>query len=650
MERVAINTNLVPTFESFESFDPIISIAIDDYFGFMDEDEGDMYYDDIDIGIGRLPVVTVEEASQAVAKIKNYASSDTAVFGDWRNVVSFVADDEDNNLHIRQSDDLAKMVDTIFPGGNLDKIYADAYPQVFTPAGQRYPKVNEAINERIDKGTLILSYTGHGGETGWGQERYLDMPDIESWTNKDKLPVFLTATCEFARYDDPLRVSAGEQIFLNQKGGGIALFTTSRATYAGSNFVMSKHFYNNALNHPDHNYLRMGDILKLTKRASGSGFNVMKFVLIGDPALKLCIPENFIQITKINQSAVNQDNDTLRALSFVHFQGQINDRNGNKLDNFNGQVSPLVFDKSAEITTLANDNGSNPFSFNLQKNVMYKGKAEVKNGDFEFSFVVPKDIAYNFGYGKLSLYASSTDSDAGGYNKAIVIGGFDENSQTDTEGPIIELYLNDKNFVEGGMTNENPELLALVSDENGINTTGNGIGHDITAILNHNYSDIKILNDYYESDIDTYKSGQIRFPFFKLEDGQHEIKFKIWDIYNNSSIASLKFYVASSANMALESVMNYPNPFYDETVFSFEQNAGNQEIKLLISIYSMDGKLVNQLEDIFIPYSSRINHIRWDGTDENGRKIGKGMYIYRLQLMDEQGVQKSKTAKLVYLK
>lgn len=650
LERVAINTNLVPTFESFESFDPITSVAIDDYFGFMDEDEGDMYYDDIDIGIGRLPVVTVEEASQAVAKIKNYASSEPAVFGDWRNVVSFVADDEDNNLHIRQSDDLAKMVDTIFPGGNLDKIYADAYPQVFTSAGQRYPKVNEAINERIDKGALILSYTGHGGETGWGQERYLDLPDIESWINKDKLPVFLTATCEFARYDDPLRVSAGEKIFLNQKGGGIALFTTSRATYAGSNFVMSKHFYNNALNHPDHNYLRMGDILKLTKRASGSGFNVMKFVLIGDPALKLCIPENFIQITSINQSAVNQDNDTLRALSFVQFQGQINDRNGNKLNNFNGQVSPLVFDKPTEINTLANDNGSTPFTFNLQKNVMYKGKAEVKNGDFEFSFVVPKDIAYNFGYGKLSLYASSPDSDAGGFYKALVIGGFDENRQPDTEGPSIELYLNDENFIAGGMTNENPELLALVSDENGINTTGNGIGHDITAILNDDYSDIKILNDYYESDADTYKSGRIRFPFFKLKDGQHEIKFKIWDIYNNSSIASMKFYVASSANLTLESVMNYPNPFYDETVFSFEQNADNQEIKVLITIFSMNGKLVKQIEDTFIPYSSRINHIRWDGTDENGRKIGKGMYIYRLQLLDEQGVKKSKTAKLVYLK
>lgn len=281
---------------------------------------------------------------------------------------------------------------------------------------------------------------------------------------------------------------------------------------------------------------------------------------------------------------------------------------------------------------------------------MYKGKAEVINGNFDFSFVVPKDIAYNYGSGKLSLYAASENTDAGGYNRKIIIGGFDETSEIDTEGPIIDLFLNDENFIAGGMTNENPILIAKVSDENGINTIGNGIGHDITAMLNANATDIKILNNYYESDINTYKSGTIRYPFFKLDEGQHELTFKVWDIYNNSSTANLKFYVSTSANLALEAVMNYPNPFYDETVFSFEQNADNQELNLTIDIFDMEGKLIKHLEDTFIPYSSRINHIHWNGTNDHGSKIAKGMYIYRIQLTDEQGMQKSKTAKLVYLK
>jgi hypothetical protein len=650
LEREDNNTNRVPTYEAQESFDPITSIAVDDYFGFLGDDEGDMYYDDVDIGIGRLPVVTKEEADDAVQKIIRYASADPAVFGDWRNGICFVADDEDNNLHIRQADQLADLVDTIFPAGNLDKIYADAFQQVSTPAGQRYPKVNEAINERVEKGSLILSYTGHGGETGWGQERYLDMPDIESWSNFDRLPVFLTATCEFARYDDPKRVSAGETIFLSKKGGGIALFTTSRATYAGSNFVISRHFYNNALNHPDHHYLRMGDILKLTKRASGSGFNVMKFVLLGDPALKLSIPKNFTQITHINEKPINDKQDTIKALSYVHIQGQIVNPEGNRMDSFNGFVYPLVYDKSSEITTLANDNGSQPFTFSLQKNILYKGKAEVVNGLFEFSFVVPKDIAYQYGMGKISLYASSDTQDAEGYKRDLVIGGFDENSETDNRGPDIKLYLNNENFVEGGLTSQNPILLAKVSDKNGINTIGNGIGHDITAFLDGNGADIKILNDYYVSDLNTFKSGTIQYPFFNLEDGEHELSFKVWDIYNNSSTAKLKFYVASSASLALEAVMNYPNPFSDETIFSFEQNAGEQNLNIQIDIYSLSGKLVKHIEDDFLSYSSRVNHIHWDGTDDHGSKISKGMYIYRLQLTDENGDKKSKTAKLVYLK
>jgi len=284
------------------------------------------------------------------------------------------------------------------------------------------------------------------------------------------------------------------------------------------------------------------------------------------------------------------------------------------------------------------------------KNSKFPTVAEVKDGEFEFSFVVPKDIAYNFGNGKLSLYAASEDTDAAGYNREIIIGGFDENSVLDTEGPIIELFLNDENFIDGGMANENPIFIAKVSDENGINTIGNGIGHDITAILNSNAADIKILNDYYESDLNTYKSGSIRYPFFKLDEGAHELSFKVWDIYNNSSSANLKFYVSTSANLALDAVMNYPNPFYDETVFSFEHNANDQELQIIIDIYSMDGKLVKHIEDNFIPYSSRINHIRWDGTDDYGSKILKGMYIYRLQLSDENGIKKTKTAKLVYLK
>ncbi|NPD46387.1 type IX secretion system sortase PorU [Lentimicrobium sp. S6] len=645
------NNNMVPTWESYESFNPIYSIATDDFFGFMDEWEGgDIINGEIDLGIGRFPVVSIAEAQDMVDKVKHYRSYSDEVMSDWRNTICFIADDEDGNLHIRDADRLSKLVDTIYPTANLDKIYADAYIQESTPAGQRYSKVNEAINERVDKGALIISYTGHGGEVGWGQERFLDMPDIESWTNQNRLPVFLTATCEFSRYDDPARVSAGERIFLNNKGGGISLFTTSRATFAGSNFIVSTNFYKAALQKQHGEYLRMGDILKSTKLASGSGVNVSKFVLLGDPALKISIPENYLQVNSIINNNTGSETDTIKALSNITIKGEVLDANDNLLSNYNGDIYPTIYDKPTPVSSLANDPGSSVFEFELQKNILYKGKADVVNGKFEFTFIVPKDIAYKYGEGKISLYAENNETDASGFDKEIIIGGFEENSTEDDDGPEIQLFINNINFVNGGITNENPILLAFVNDDNGINTTGNGIGHDITATLNNDGTNVKILNDYYLADANSYKSGAISFPFFNIPEGNHTIELKVWDIYNNSSKASIDFVVASSGSMALEQLFNYPNPVYDYTTFSFEHNQANGDMNVLIDIYSIDGKLVTRLEENFFTDSYRNNEIKWDVTDEMGNKISKGIYVYKVLVRSENGQEATKSNRLVVIK
>ena len=652
LQRTDNNTNMVPTWESYESLASIKSIASDDFFAFFDEEEGggNLLHDEVDIGTGRFPVTTVTQAQQMVDKVKHYKSNESEVMSDWRNIICFVADDEDGNTHLDQANDLSILVSEIYPTANLDKIFVDAYQQESTSAGQRYPKVNDAINERVDKGALIISYTGHGGEVGWGQERFLDVPDITSWTNYDKLPVFLTATCEFSRYDDPKRVSAGELIFLNAKGGGISLFTTSRATYSGNNFIVSKNFYNISLTKRDGKYLRMGEIMKHTKVASGTDGNILKFILLGDPALRLNMPKYQLNLTSVENTISGETTDTIKALSSVTIKGNITDENDQILSDFNGLVYPSVYDKPSEITTLANDGGSNTYTFELQKNILYKGKAEVINGEFEFSFIVPKDISYNYGYGKVSLYAENADVDASGFDNEITIGGYDNNTIIDNHGPEIQLYINDNNFVEGGITNENPILLAYLSDDNGINTTGNGIGHDITAILDSDESNIKILNDYYISDVNSYKTGSLSFPFFKVPDGEHFIELKVWDIQNNSSKAKIYFTVASSTQMALENLFNYPNPVTDHTTFSFEHNQSNQNIDIIIDIYNINGSFVTQLRESYYSDGYRSNEIRWDATDSNGNIIGKGIYIYKVYITSESGQESHKTSKLVVIK
>jgi hypothetical protein len=640
------NTNFVPTFESEESLHHIGSYATDDFFGFLDPTEGTGSNELLDIGIGRFIVRTSDEAQMAVDKVKHYATSPLSM-GDWRNMVTFVADDENGNTHINQAEQLATFVDTAYPVYNIDKIYLDSYQQISTPGGQRYPEVNEAINTRIEKGTLIMNYTGHGGEVGWAHERILELSDINSWTNYNKLAVFVTATCEFTRYDDPGRISAGEYVFLNKKGGAISLFTTARATFGGSNLSLNKGFYKHVFEKVNGEYNTMGDLIRLAKLESSSETNDKKFVLIGDPALKIAYPDYNIQTTTINQDIVSENADTLKALSYVTISGRIVDESDNPVTDYQGTLYSIVYDKESEVTTLGQDDGSTPRTFKLRKNVIYKGKARVIDGEFTFSFVVPKDIAYQYGPGRLSYYIENGEKDASGYFNDIIVGGYSKTGVEDNTGPEIQLYMNDSLFKPGDITNENPQLYAVVFDDNGINTVGNSIGHDIVAILDDDNENPFILNDFYEADINSFQQGSVRYPFFNIPAGQHTVKFKIWDVYNNPSEALLNFVVVDAGSIVISDLINYPNPFSGTTNFRFNHNQSDAEMDVEIEIFDLTGRKIATLKDHINNDSFYSAPIQWDGTNDNGRKLIGGIYIYRTKITNEDGVQTSAANKLL---
>jgi len=645
-ERVEGNSNFIPTYESPNSLHYINSYATDDFFGFLDNDEGADNGDLLDIGIGRFVVTTPEEATSAVDKVIHYATSEDAM-GNWRNVVTFVGDDEDSNVHMNQADQLAVYVDTTYPSYNVDKIYIDSYVQETTAGGQRYPEVNVAINSSVEKGTLIVNYTGHGGEVGWAHERILENSDINEWVNYDKLSVFVTATCEFARYDDPGRTSAGELVFLNPRGGGISLFTTARATFGGSNLSLNRGFYQYAFEKKNGEHYTMGDLIRLAKLESTSSTNDKKFVLLGDPALKIAYPTYEVHTTSINQVEENYGSDTLQALSRVTIQGMVSDEQGNLISNFNGELHSIVFDKESEVTTLGQDESSSVRTFMLRNNTIYNGLASVQNGEFSFSFIVPKDISYNYGQGKISYYAQSKDADASGYNMDIVIGGFNDGSLEDNQGPEIMLYMNDTTFRDGDITHENPVLYARVFDESGINTVGNSIGHDITAILNGNTEKPYKLNDFYESNLKGYQSGTVSYPFSNLEPGEHEVRFRIWDVHNNSSEATLKFVVIDREQITIQNAYNRPNPFATETWFEYNHNQANETVDVEIQIFDISGRLVATLQQYNVSSGFYPSPIRWDGTGQNGNMLNGGIYIYRVQLRDANGSTTSTVKKLV---
>ncbi|TSA32118.1 MAG: hypothetical protein D4R64_16770 [Porphyromonadaceae bacterium] len=640
----------LPTYQSLESLYPTSSYLTDDFFGLLDTGE-DIEAGLLELGIGRFPVINEFESSVMIEKIKQYYSP--SALGDWRNLVCFIGDDEDGNIHMRDANTLADLLKVEHPAFNIDKIFLDAYQQVTLPTGDRYPEVNRAIGDRIKKGALIMNYIGHGSARGLAHEEILTISDIKNWENPEKLTLIITATCEFSRFDNPALVSAGEWVLLNANGGGIALFSTTRLVYSSPNFILNKEFYNYAFNRDDQGKrMTLGDIMRLTKNAVGDEQNKLNFTLLGDPALTLSYPEYGITMTQINGKPVGEFRDTLKALTAASINGFVNDLNGNKLIDFSGVVLPTVYDKEITLTNLANDGGP-IMEFTVRNSILFRGKASVKNGDFAFNFIVPKDISYQIGTGKLSFYGNNELTDAAGVNLGVLIGGSSQSGIVDKDGPELGIFMNDTTFVSGGLTNENPILLAKIKDASGVNTTSNGIGHDITAILDGNQQNPILLNDYYESDLDQYRSGSLKYPMSKLEPGDHTLRIKVWDILNNSSETEISFTVKSSQDLIIDHLLNYPNPFTTHTDFYFEHNQGQESLDVLLQVYTLSGKLVKSFEFLSAdqtqikPGSFRVGPIPWDGLDDFGDRIGRGTYFYRVKVRTSDGKSKEAFQKLV---
>lgn len=416
------NSNFILTYQSVNSVRPVSSYVSDDYFGLLDDNES-IESGLLDVGIGRLPVSNIQQAQAVVNKIKKYVSGES--IGNWRNNLCFIADDEDGNIHMSQADQMTTFLKSAFPSYNQVKLYSDAFPQVTTSAGPRYPEMNKSIENTLNKGVLIVNYTGHGGKEGLAHEQIIKHEEIRNWSNIFH-PLFITATCEFSRFDDYETTTAGEDVLLNEKGGGIALLSTTRLVYSGPNFVLNQEFYKNfGTKDSTGKWLRLGDLLRKTKNSSGTDINKLCFVLLGDPALKLNYPEFNVQTTEINGSNIF-GTDTLKAYKEITIKGNITDHTGSPNPAFNGLIYPSVYDKELTVKTLNNDN-EEFFTFKQQESLLYKGKASVKNGEFEFSFVVPREIAYNYGYGKISYYASGKNNeDAAGYFDKFIIGGISE--------------------------------------------------------------------------------------------------------------------------------------------------------------------------------------------------------------------------------
>lgn len=637
VKEIAVE-NYIPVYETDESLDPIDGFPSDDFYGLLGDNEGVNLVGSLDIYVGRLPVRSEDEATSIVNKIIHYDTS-PQTFGDWKLRSLYVGDDEDSNTHIHDIDEIANYDEKRHPLFNQTKIYADAFTQVSTSGEKRYPDVNKQINENVFKGLHTLTYLGHGGPLGWAQERILTVPEIQSWSNLNNLMLMVTATCSFGAYDDPSITSPAEFALHNPKGGAIALMTTTRAVYTNSNKQLTDAVHTEMLKKNNGAASTFGYILSEGKNSKSGDFfrvNSRKFSLLGDPSQPISMPKYQVVTSKVNGIDA-MTADTLNALERVTISGYIADDDGQKISNFNGTIYPTVFDKKSTFQTLSNDENSPKFTFTMYRNILFKGAATVANGEWKFSFWVPKNINYTYGTGRISYYATDGNViDAAGVFSNFMVGGTAKQGVVDIVGPKMDAYMNDENFVPGGITNASPVLLLHLSDDLGINVTGSAIGQDITATLDGNTKSVFILNDFYESQKDDYSQGMVRFPLNNLSNGPHYMTAKAWDISGNSTEKRVDFVVASTGNDGLQHVYNYPNPFTTNTSFQFEHDLVNTDLDILVNIYTISGKLVKSIPATKYSSGFRVNDISWNGKDDFDAGLARGIYLYKIQVHSKE--------------
>lgn len=662
-DRITGNTNYVPTFQTDNITSPTNSYCSDDLYGLLGDGEvfawlnnGDGF--DLDLGIGRFPVNNGSQARALLDKIKRY--KDVRAQGSWRNTLTFMADDEDNNTHLRQVEQVQSIAAQEGPAYNIEKIYFDAFEQKSVSSGQRYPGVTRRLNERIQEGALIINYMGHGGELGLAHERVLSKETIDGWNNAYRMPLFVTATCEFSRFDDPEFVAAGEEVLFKEGGGGIALLTTTRLVYTFGNQVLNTHFQREVFRRNEDGVMpRLGDVIRRTKNGAyrnASTTNTKNFSLLGDPSLRLAYPERRVRTRSMNSIPVEEPADgipvdslpavdTAGALEIHEITAEVLGPDGQRDISFQGEVEVVVFDKPYQQTTLVNDPKSAKATFQVRNNIVFRGRARVRDGQFTVTFITPRDLSFEPGRGKVSYYCQSDDNiDGHGYFNQFLVGGAGNGVGNNFQPPEISLYMQDRSFEKGDEVGRNPLLIAELDDDYGINVSSAGIGHDITAQLDDR--DPIVMNRFYIGKLDDYTSGVVEYRFSELEPGLHRLRFQAWDVHNNPASAETEFVVAQDPGLAIETLLNAPNPFRGRTSIALEHNQPGTQFEIQISVFDLHGQLIDQVSyDRYSP-GSRIEDLNWSAQ----RVREGGMYLYRLELRSENGEVAGATERMVIIR
>jgi hypothetical protein len=645
-DRVFNNSNFVPIYESRNSLDPLLTYSSDDYYGFLEENEGEWIEDtlvihnhSLEIGVGRIPVSSLEQATNVVDKLITYDKKSEQSL--WKQRILFVADDGDYNIHQSQAEDLAELFETTYKNYQTSKVYLDAFEQETVSSGQLAPKAKEALAKELDRGYDIVNYTGHGSERVWMQERILDQDTPLGMRNNNRLPLFITATCEFGRHDDPLLTSTAEMLLNKKTTGAIGLVTTARPVNTITNSILNKSFYA-AYFAQTADTKDLGYIFRQTKNNSASGVSNRNFSLLGDPSMRFDQPKETAVVTSIQTA---DGSDVLKALSKVTVMGEVQVNNVISTS-FDGTIEIELFDRRTQHTTLGDENA--PFNYKLWDHSLFRGKAKVVNGEFAAEFIIPNGVSGDIQKGKMMLYAYTRDRgrEAQGTLQNIEVGGVDPNPGADAGGPTIELFMGDSTFIDGGYTNSDTYLVGKLYDKSGINISG--YNDSMTATLDG--SKTFLVNDYFIANEDDFTTGWFSYPLNDLTEGQHTINFTATDVYGNPGTSSVTFIVGPNGALIVEEVYGYPNPFTEATptTIEFRHNRAGEDLEVQVVIYDIMGQLADQRQYTVSESNYRVTLFDWNGFSPRGTKMGNGIYLVKVIVRSvSDGAKNDKIARLI---
>lgn len=632
-------TSLLLTYQSKNSVNEIKAYATDDYFAYLDDNEGAIDTQGrMDIGVGRLPVESLDEARTTVDKLIQYIRNEQT--GKWKNQLVYLADDGENGTHTETAEKSAELVRIKNPDFIVHKIFLDAYPQEVNASGESYPLAKNRVLNLLKNGVLFFDYSGHGGYNAITNESILNLKDIAGMTNKNQA-FWLFATCNFAQCDAGKR-SAAETAVLNPKGGAIGILAATRTVYAPQNTNLNRSVCDTLFGHSDvfHYDMTLGEAISIGKNLLGSDENKLAYVLLGDPCMRLNYPTDYHVETLTEM-------DTLNALSVQHVEGRIIDEDLNTVSDFNGKVDITIYDKMQSIPTRDNDNaGGDPrvVAYNDYPNTIFSGATDVKDGLFNYTFMVPKDIRYNFDNGRIVYYAVTADSletaEAVGHFEQFIIGGSGSTVAIDTIGPEMEIYLNSPAFRNGDKTYATPRFFANLYDENGINTAGAGIGHDLMLIIDDDPKMIYSLNEYFTAANNSYQAGQVSYLMEELANGPHSLTFRAWDLLNNSTTKSLNFIVEAGLDPSIYNVTTYPNPVQQSGVVHLIVNYDQPDelIETEIYLYNTAGQMV---------YSHKQDNPDAVSINLPALGLNTGVYIYSVKIKSASSKYSTTSGKII---